>query len=254
MSDPSTVDLSLKDHIATITICGASRLNSLALPTLEEIIRIGEELRADDALRLVILTGEGDKSFIGGADINEMATFNPVKARNFITKVHHANHMFRLIPVPTIARINGFCLGAGMETAAACDLRIGSDTSHYGMPEVQMGLPSVVETTLFADLIGLGKTREICYRGNIFGAQEAYEMGFLQKMVPHGQLDEGMQPWIEDIMAADPAAIRTQKRLIESWIDSGVGAGIIASIDALSGAFHSDAPTKRLQAFVNRQR
>ncbi len=254
MSRASSVALSMRKHIATITVRGAKRLNALGLSTLEELIRIGERLRGDAALRLVILTGDGDKAFIGGADIAEMARFDQVQARHFITKVHHANHMFRLLPVPTIARVNGYCLGAGMETAAACDMRIGCASSKYGMPEVQMGLPSVVETALFSRLIGEGKTREIVYRGHIFDAEEAYRIGFLQQLVPDGELDRGLQPWIDDILAADPAAIRAQKRLMESWIDAGVGAGIIASIDALSGAFLTDAPTRRLNAFVKRRR
>ncbi|MBI3993826.1 MAG: enoyl-CoA hydratase/isomerase family protein [Candidatus Lambdaproteobacteria bacterium] len=254
MSQASTAELSIREHIATITIRGAARSNALGLSTLEAIIRIGEELRRDDALRLVILTGEGQRAFIGGADIYEMAQFDQVSARNFITKVHHANHMFRLLPVPSIARINGYCLGAGMETAAACDLRIGSDNSRYGMPEVQVGLPSVVETTLFSRLIGEGKTRELVYRGHLIDAAEAQRIGFLQKLVPLAELDAGMQPWIDDILAADPAAIRAQKRLMETWIDSGVGGGIIASIDALSGAFLTDAPSRRLQAYVQRRK
>ena len=254
MTQASTAELSIRDNVATITICGKARSNALGLSTLEAIIRIGEALRREDALRLVILTGEGERAFIGGADIYEMAEFDQVSARNFITKVHHANHMFRLLPVPSIARINGYCLGAGMETAAACDLRIGSYNSMYGMPEVQVGLPSVVETTLFSRLIGEGKTRELVYRGHLIDGAEALRIGFLQKLVPPGELDAGMQPWIDDILAADPAAIRAQKRLMETWIDSGVGGGIIASIDALSGAFLTDAPGKRLGAYVQRRK
>ncbi|MCZ6553038.1 MAG: enoyl-CoA hydratase-related protein [SAR324 cluster bacterium] len=254
MTAPAPVELTRVRGVATLTVRGAKRLNVLGSETLTALIAAGERLRAEPDLRLVLVTGEGERAFIGGADIDEMAGLAPDTAREFITRVHQANHTFRALPVPSIALIRGYCLGAGMELAAACDLRLGSEDSTYGMPEVQVGLPSVVEAGLLPSLIGWGKTRELLYTGSLIDAAEAERIGFLQKVAPGDRLREAAEPWIEAILAADPAAIRTQKRLIESWLDSGIGAGILNSIDAFAATYQSDAPKRRMEEWRARQR
>ncbi len=249
-----TVDVTIEDRVATLTVSDEKRMNLLNTPTMERIIAAGEELKKNTEIGLVVLTGGGDKSFLGGADLTEIIDLDPEKALAFITKVHQVCHLFRALPVPTIARINGYCLGAGMEVAAACDLRIGAEGSMYGMPEVQVGVPSVVEAVLLPTLIGWGRTREILYTGTMIDAGQAERIGFLEKVAPLAQMDEAMRPWIEPILAADPAAIRMQKRLIETWLETGVAGGIQASIDTFSRAFTSPAPRERMQAFMDRPR
>ena len=239
--------------IATLSIMDEKRINTLDTPTVQTMLRMGEELRQDPDLRLVILRGEGGKSLFGGVDINEMNDFDTEKSRTFITQLHHLCHMFRALPVPSIARVEGYCLGGGMEVAACCDLRIASHNSTFGMPEVKLGMPSVIEAAMLPTLIGWAHTRDLLYTGRMIGAEEALNMGFVQKVVPADQLDEAMQPWIDDILAADPAAIRTQKRLIEYWLDNTLAAGIQESIDAFAATFHSDTPMRRIQAFKDRK-
>ncbi len=254
MPKAANVDLSIENQVARITISDDKRMNLMNTPTMERIIAVGERLKRNAEVRLVILTGGGDKAFIGGADITELVTLNAETGPAFITKVHQVCHLFRALPVPTIARVNGFCLGAGMEVAASCDLRIGAEESSYGMPEVQLGVPSVVEAALLPTLIGWGNTRDILYTGRVFSAEEARKMGFLQKVAPRAELDAALRDWIEPILAADPLAVRAQKRLIEGWLESGVAAGVQAGIDAFSRSFHSPAPTERMRAFLDRPR
>ena len=254
MPKAANVDLSIENQVARITISDDKRMNLMNTPTMERIIAVGERLKRNAEVRLVILTGGGDKAFIGGADITELVTLNAETGPAFITKVHQVCHLFRALPVPTIARVNGFCLGAGMEVAASCDLRIGAEESSYGMPEVQLGVPSVVEAALLPTLIGWGNTRDILYTGRVFSAEEARKMGFLQKVTPRAELDAALRDWIEPILAADPLAVRAQKRLIEGWLESGVAAGVQAGIDAFSRSFHSPAPTERMRAFLDRPR
>ena len=254
MAKAANVDLSIENQVARITISDDKRMNLMNTPTMERIIAVGEQLKQNAQVRLVILTGGGDKAFIGGADITELVTLNAETGQAFITKVHQVCHLFRALPVPTIARVNGFCLGAGMEVAASCDLRIGAEESSYGMPEVQLGLPSVVEAAMLPALIGWGNTRDILYTGRVFGAEEARKMGFLEKVAPRADLDAALHGWIEPILAADPLAVRAQKRLIEGWLESGVAAGVQAGIDAFSLSFHTSAPTERMQAFIDRPR
>ncbi len=243
------VDVSLQDGVATLTMHGHKSVNLINRAMMDALLAAGASLREEASLRLIVLTGAEGKGFIGGADIAEMSAFTPDTARDFITRLHQVCHQFRTLPVPSIARVDGSCLGAGLELAAACDLRIGSTASSYGMPEVQVGLPSVIEATLLPSLIGWGYTRELLYRGHVIDAAEAHRIGYLQKVAPRERLDAEMQPWVDDILRAEPAAIRTQKRLIEGWLDTGIATGIQASIDAFSATFHSDAPNRRLRAF-----
>jgi len=249
-----SVDVDLRDGVATLTLRGAKTVNIMGRAVVTALVSALERLRKDAALRLVILTGPAGGSFQGGVNIAEMAQFDSDAARDFITLLHQACHGLRTLPVPSIARIEGYCLGGGMELAAACDLRIGTQSSHYGMPEVQVGLPSVIEARLLPSLIGWGKARELLYRGHLIDAAEAYAIGFLQKMVPDAGLDQGLQPWIDDILRAEPRAIRAQKRLIEQWLETPPAVGIQASIDAFSATFDADAANERLRAFLHRTR
>src|SRR5262245_14922483 len=249
-----TVDVVLRDGVAALTLRGAKSVNVMGRALVGALVGALERLRKDRSLRLAILSGPAGGSFQGGVDIAEMAQFDSDRGREFITLLHQACHGLRKLPVPSIARIEGYCLGGGMELAAACDLRIGTQSSRYGMPEVQVGLPSVIEARLLPTLIGWGRTRELLYCGNVIDAAEAHRIGFLQRLAPEGELEAAMQPWVEDILRAEPGAIRAQKRLIESWLETAPAVGIQASIDAFSATFHTSAPNERLRAFLNRPR
>ncbi len=248
------VTVTRRDSVATLTLHGEKKLNIMSRALTTALVQTLEALRRDDELRLVILTGPPGGSFLGGVNIAEMAEFDANSAREFITLLHHACHGLRALPVPSIARIEGFCLGGGLEIAASCDLRIGAAGSRYGMPETQVGLPSVIEARLLPTLIGWGKTRELLYRGNIIDETEAERIGLLNKVAPEGEIDAAMQPWIDDILRAEPNAIRAQKRLIESWLETAPAVGVQASIDEFAATFHGDAANRRLRAFMNRPR
>lgn len=244
----ASVELRLSEgkRIATLTL-HEPRLNVMSTAVLDALLEAGLRLQPMEGLRLVIVTGAGERAFVGGADLQEMESFTPQSALIFIDKVHKVCHLLRSLPVPSIARIRGYCLGAGMELAAACDLRIGSEDSRYGMPEVQVGLPSVVEARLLPTLIGWGHTRELLYTGAIIDAAEAQRIGFLEKVAPRDSLDAALQPWVEAILAADPGAVRAQKRLIEGWLDTDVATGVQTSIDVFSQMFHDGTPNVRLR-------
>ncbi|HEX7926856.1 MAG TPA: enoyl-CoA hydratase-related protein [bacterium] len=254
MAQSVGVSVVKQNGVATVTMQGEKKVNIIGRALTAALVQALEKLRQDEDLRLVVLTGPPGGSFLGGVNIAEMVNFTPDAAREFITLLHHACHALRVLPVPSIARVEGFCLGGGLEVAAACDMRVGSAGSTYGMPETQVGLPSVIEARLLPTLIGWGKTREILYRGNVFGAEEALRMGFLNAVAPEGGVDATMQPWIDDILRADARAVRIQKRLIEGWMETPPAVGVQASIDAFAETFHTDAPNQRLRAFINRPR
>src|SRR5581483_1467293 len=174
-----------RGRIAYGTIENEGKLNSLSSAVMEQFIDLFRGLSADLALRAVVLCGAGDKAFIGGANIDEMGEFDsPAQARAFIEKVHGCCRAIRQTPAPVIAAINGWCLGAGLEVAAACDMRLAADTAMFGMPEVRLGIPSVVEAALLPYLIGWGRTRRILMTGETFDADRALAWGFVEAVHP----------------------------------------------------------------------
>jgi enoyl-CoA hydratase/carnithine racemase len=157
----------------------------------------------------------------------------------------------RDLPVPVIGRINGFCLGAGLEVAASCDMRAAAEGARFGMPEVHMGLPSVIEAALLPGLIGWGRTREMLLTGELYSAADALAMGFVQKMVPAGELDAAVEHWIAAISRATPEAIRSQKALMNRWERVSVEEGVLAGIDALSDGYKTGEPQSAIKAFFD---
>jgi enoyl-CoA hydratase len=237
--------------LATVTIDNTARLNSMNSTLMAQFVEVMVTLAQNDRLRALVLTGAGDKAFIGGADIKEMVAIRDDHAgRAFITRVHACCHAVRSIPVPTIARINGFTFGAGLEIAAACDLRVASDNALFGMPEVKLGIPSVVEAALLPMLVGWGRTRQMLLLGENFNAQTAKEWGFLERIVAPVFLDAVVEEWVSQILTCAPKAVRLQKRLIRSWEDLPLRAAVQAGIDCFATAFETEEPVVAMRDFL----
>jgi len=240
--------------IARVTIDNRAKLNALSTTQIVALRQAFEQLSADRSLRAVVLTGAGDRAFIGGADLNELGAFCADSSRIFITRLHHACKAIRDCPVPVIGRVNGFCLGAGLEVAASCDMRVAASGAVFGMPEVAMGIPSVVEAALLPGLIGWGRTREILLTGATFPAGEALAMRFVEKVVPAADLDAAVEVWLGHILKATPEAVRAQKALINRWERVSVEEGVMAGIDALSDAYKTGEPQAAIGRFLSGKR
>ncbi len=237
-----------------LTVSRPERLNIVDTAVLTDMGDALAEISGDDTARAIILRGAGSKAWIGGADINELVTLNSETARAFITRLHRVCLALRESPVPVIARIDGFCLGAGLEIAACCDLRIASTDSRFGMPEVQVGIPSVIEAALLPRLIGSGRTRDLVLTGRIIDAQEALTWGLVESLAPTGRLDALVDERLTMILNAGPDAVRSQKVLCRQWEELPLDEAIQAGIDALANAFHGDEPREHMQRFLNRPR
>ncbi len=240
-------------RIARVVIDNERKLNTLNSALMERLAAELEALASLDGLRAVVLAGAGPRAFIGGADITEMSGLDPVTARAFITRIHRCCDALRRLPVPVIARIQGYAFGAGLEIAAACDLRIASDTALFGMPEVKLGIPSVVEAALLPTLVGWGRARQILLLGETFTAAEAERWGFVERVVPGGELDAAVELWLDALLEAGPRAIRLQKRLIGAWEDLPLRAAIQAGVDAFADAWRTDEPRRAMRAFLDAQ-
>lgn len=245
-----TIDVEIDPRgIARVRIDHAAKLNTLNSELMDSFVSSLNQLEEVPDLRAVVLTGAGERAFIGGADIDEMAGLSAATARTFITRVHRCCEVIRDLPVPVIARINGWTLGAGLEVAAACDLRIAVESAQFGMPEVKLGIPSVVEAALLPGLVGWGRTREMLLLGETFGAKEALSWGLVERVVPPGELDQAIDTWITALLSAEPEAVALQKALIRKWEDLPMKAAINAGIDAFEAAWGTEAPGREMARF-----
>jgi len=241
--------------VATVTIDNARRLNAMNGALMSALADTMGKLAAEDALRAVVLTGAGPKAFTAGADIDEMARIeNADQARAFIARLHCCCDAIRNLPVPVIARIRGYCFGGGLELAAACDVRIASEAATFGMQEVKIGIPSVIEAALFPQLVGWGRAREILLLGETFSAADALAWRLVEHVVPAAALDQAVEDWIGKLLTSAPRAVRLQKRLIRQWEDLPLSAAIAAGIDAFAAAYETDEPITTMRAFLAAKR
>jgi enoyl-CoA hydratase len=240
--------------VAVVTIDNPAKLNTLNSRVMADLVASVEQLGSDATLRAVVLRGAGERAFIGGADIDEMSGLDAAAARGFITLVHRSCDVFRRLPVPVIARIQGFVLGAGLEVAAACDMRVASVDSRFGMPEVRLGVPSVVEAALLPQLIGWGRTRQLLLTGDTIDAATAHAWGLIEEMVPPDRLDAAVEQMLASILESGPAAIRLQKRLITAWEDLPLRQAVQRGIDCFAEAWATDEPRQMMAAYLERRR
>jgi enoyl-CoA hydratase/carnithine racemase len=241
-------------RIAWITFDNPAKRNALGLAGKEQLVEALTSLRHDDSLRAVVITGAGEKSFVAGTDLSEMADFDQATAEASATKTHRMCDAVRTFPIPVIARINGDCFGSGMELAACADLRVGATHARFGMPETRFGIPSGMEASVLPKLIGWGKAVELVMTGDHIDAQEAYRIGYLQRLVPSGELDAAVGRWIASLLACGRETLRIQKRLVIDWDRMSTTDAARAGIQAFVDAYRTDEPKRLMQAFLERRR
>lgn len=240
--------------VAHVTIDNRAKANALNSVLMGAFVETIERLGQDAALRAIVVTGAGEKAFVGGADIAEMSGLDKTGARAFITRVHRCCDAVRKSPVPVIARVNGYAFGAGLELAASCDMRVAADTALFGMQEVRLGIPSVVEAAVLPTLIGWGRTRELLLLGETIDAAKAEAWGLIERRVPAAGLDAEIGRVLDSLVACGPRAIRIQKALIGAWDGVTLDTAVAKGIDAFASAFETDEPARMLGAFVARKK
>ena len=244
----------LEGSIVTITIDRPQLLNTL---THKLILNLTEAIviwSAETKVRVIIITGSGDRAFVGGVDVRAMKDLDPDGAEQFITDLHRCFLAIRQSEKIVIASINGFALGGGLELVASCDLRIASNQARFGMPEVRVGIPSVIEAACLPRLIGLGRAAELVYTGEMIDALEAERIGLINKVVPHEKLPEATRQLAQKILLNGPAAMALQKKLIAQWMDLNLTDSIDAGIRAFRASFQTDEPGEGMKAFLEKRR
>ncbi|PHQ70706.1 MAG: enoyl-CoA hydratase [Sneathiella sp.] len=243
-----------RGKIARVTVDNQRKLNILNSTIIAELNDAFTDLDANPEIAVVVLTGAGSKSFVGGADVSEMVGLDPASARSFITNLHHLCHKVRYLHAPVIARVNGYALGAGMELAASCDMIIACKSATFAMPEVRIGIPSVIDAALLPRILGVGLARDLVLTARTLSATEAATAGLVQRLTEDDALDAETNTAVDEILASGRHAIQNQKRLCNDWENNSLAAGIQLGIEAFAQSYETDEPKTMMEAFINRDR
>ncbi|HEY3065832.1 MAG TPA: enoyl-CoA hydratase-related protein [Methylomirabilota bacterium] len=210
------------------------------------------ELADDPSLRVAVIAGAG-RAFTAGMNVRVLRDLEPESARALITSLRDAIEAVHAAPFPVIAAVHGACLGAGFELALACDVRVATEDALLGLPEVRVGVPSVIHAALLPALVGPGRAAEILLLGQPVRAADALAWGLVNRVVPVGRLEESVRDLVAGIMACAPSAIRLQKELIIRWRSHDVARAVAAGIDAFARAYATGEPREAATAFLEKR-
>jgi enoyl-CoA hydratase/carnithine racemase len=230
------IDVQHDAGVAKVFLDRPAKANALDSELLGHLAAALEGLASDADLRAVVLGGHG-KSFCGGADIGELRSLDAATAREFIGRVHRVCTAVRRLPVPVVARLHGAVIGAGLELAASCDLRIAAEGARFAMPEVRLGIPSVVEAALLPRLVGSGRAAWLVLTGEAIDAQRAREWGLVEEVCAAGELGAAVSRILQALLEGDRDALRMQKELLRLWEERPLSESVRASIDLFSEAY-----------------
>ncbi len=226
---------------------------NLLVPDLLRAIRDAfHQLGRDPGVRAAVITGAG-RATTGGMQVQALRALDPASAKALISLVHEAIHAVHEAPFPTVCMVNGACLGAGFELAMACDMRVASTTAMLGLPEVRVGVPSVVEAALLPGIVGPGRAAEILLTGEPVSAQQALEWGLVNRVVPPEQLGAATAELVDRILACAPSAIRIQKELIIRWRNTDQRTAIEYGINAFAQSYATGEAHEAQQAFLEKR-
>lgn len=248
------IERTLEKKIATLTINRPQALNALNTETLAALRDELKALAAETDLRCLIIKGGGEKAFVAGADISEMAEKNEAEGAEF---GRFGNEVFSLVaafPAPVIAAVNGYALGGGFELALACDIRIAAETARFAFPETGLGItPGFGGTQRLARLAGPAIASELIFTGKRIKAEEALRLGIVNEVCPAEALLERAQAVAESIAAKGPIAVREAKRAIREGLEGTLAAGLNFESECFGRCFASEDQKKAMQAFLKKE-
>jgi len=244
------------DHgIATITFNRPKALNALNQALLAELSAALDGIAADESVRVVILTGAGEKAFVAGADIGELAACSALQAKNFSKAGHAIIAKLQELPVAVIAAVNGFALGGGSEIALACDFIYAADTARFGLPEINLGLiPGFGGTQRLPRLIGANRAKEMIFTGRMITAAEAAQFGLVNKVVPAASLLEEVLKTAQEIAAKGRVSLRAAKQAVNQGLNVDLSSGCNMEVDAFALVFASPDAKEGTSAFLEKRK
>jgi enoyl-CoA hydratase len=231
MGQPAVVD---EGHVRWITFDRPASANALRI---EDVVLVADAVRGiDDGIRAVVFTGSGNRAFSSGMHLETFRDLDPDGARVTITQIADLLRAVRLCPVPTVAMLNGACIGAAFELALVCDVRVAHPDVRVGLPEVLLGIPSVVDAALLPAFVGLSKARELILTGGLYRLTELGGQ-LANRVVPAEELRAATEEMLERLTRPTASVIAAQKRLFESWLNNGIEASVAGSVDVFADHF-----------------
>ncbi len=247
-------DTPIKNTV-TLIFSRPDALNALNAKMIEELNLVINDIEYNqEKIKAVIVTGEG-KAFVAGADISEMVKLSPVEARNFLHNAQQVLNRLEALPIPVIAKINGYALGGGLEVALACDIRIASDNSVLGLPEVSLGIiPAAGGTQRLTRLIGVGRSKYLIMMAKKIDAKTAYDLGIVSEVVPLDKLDDTILKTLNELYNLAPIAVSGAKKAIEAALNENIRAGLEFELDRAVRCFQSQDLREGMTAFLEKRK
>ncbi|MDP4084265.1 MAG: enoyl-CoA hydratase-related protein [Bacillota bacterium] len=254
MKEFNTLYLIVDENIAVITINRPKYLNALNSEVLIELSEAVDLIDKDPTIRAVILTGAGEKAFVAGADISEMKSKDVLEAREFSSLGNKIFSKLEKLRMPVIAAVNGFALGGGCELAMACDLRIAGNKAKFGQPEVGLGImPGFGGSQRLARLVGNGIAKEILYTGAMIGAERAYEIGLVNRVVDSTVVLEEAKKMAQAIAAKSPIGISFSKKAVNEGTNMDLEHGLSLEVELFGSLFYTKDQKEGMSAFLEKR-
>ena len=251
----SLVTTSKSDGICTVKINRPDKLNAMNMDVAKELVSIFENLGKDDTVKVIILTGEGDKAFSAGADIEYMSKISPDESEEYAKLGQLVTATVENVKQPTIAAVNGFALGGGCELAMSCDIRIAANTAKMGQPEVTIGIPpGWGGTQRLMRIVGIAKAKEMVYTGKMIKAEEAKEIGLVNQVVELSTLMDETMKMAKTIAGNSAIAVRMSKSAINKGRNADLDTGLGIELLAWRNCFTHPDREERMTAFVNKSK
>jgi 3-hydroxypropionyl-coenzyme A dehydratase len=251
----SLITISKSDGVCTVKINRPDKLNAMNMDVAKELIKTFENLGKDDSVKVIILTGEGEKAFSAGADIEYMSKISPDESVEYAKLGQLVTSTVELVKQPTIAAVNGFALGGGCELAMSCDIRLAADTAKMGQPEVTIGIPpGWGGTQRLLRIVGIAKAKELVYTGRMVKAEEAKEIGLVNHVFPLASLQEEALKIAQKIAGNSAIGVQMSKTAINKGRNADLDTGLSVELLAWRNCFTHPDREERMTAFVNKSK
>jgi enoyl-CoA hydratase/carnithine racemase len=250
--EPDFVTVEREGALAWVTL-DRPPLNLIVPEMVEGIRATFAALRRNDGVRAAVITGAG-RATTGGMQLQVLRDFTPGPAKAFIASLHEAIDEVHDAPFPTVCMINGACLGAGFELAMACDLRTAAAEAVMGLPEIRVGIPSVIEAALLPGVVGPGRAAEILLTGESVSARQAFEWGLVNRVAPRSELRAVTAELVGRILACAPSAVRLQKELIVRWRNTDLRTAVEYGVNAFGQSFATGEPREAMEAYLGKRK